>query len=130
MISFKKFIPGIAWFFLVLLLICLPGDDLPKSDNWMNAIMFDKWVHIGLFGTLAFLFMRPFAISTLAKEKIVKILVKIALSVSIWGLTTEFIQKFFVPGRSFDMWDWAADSAGALLAFLVSLKIYNLRQKH
>ncbi|HUS02589.1 MAG TPA: VanZ family protein, partial [Chitinophagaceae bacterium] len=43
--------------------------------------------------------------------------IKIAIATCIWGLTTEVIQKFFVPGRSFDMFDWAADSLGALIAF-------------
>ena len=118
MISFKKFIPGIAWFFLVLILICLPGDDLPKADDWMSAIFFDKWVHAGLFCVLAFLFMLPFCKS----DRNIKIkwvsVIKIALAVSIWGLTTEFIQKFFIPGRSFDLLDWAADTAGVLLAIL------------
>jgi VanZ family protein len=43
--------------------------------------------------------------------------IKIAIATSIWGLTTECIQKYFVPGRFFDMMDWASDSLGALIAF-------------
>ena len=123
-ISYKKFIPGIAWFFLVLLLICLPGDDLPKADDWMSAIFFDKWVHAGLFFVLAFLFIKPIYKSTFTtKDKWITVY-KIAVCVSIWGLTTEFIQKFFIPGRAFDLWDWAADSVGAILALVVCRKLY------
>jgi VanZ family protein len=33
------------------------------------------------------------------------------------GLTTEFIQKYLVPGRNFDLLDWAADSLGAFTTF-------------
>jgi VanZ family protein len=122
MIPFKKFIPGIAWFFLVLILICLPGNQFPKTDDWLDKIYFDKWVHCGLFGILAFLWMMPFVVSEIAFEQKQKTILKIAISVAVWGLTTEYIQKFFIPFRSFDWWDWAADSLGALLAYIICMK--------
>ena len=124
MISYKRFVPGIAWFFLVLILICLPGNDLPKADDWMDAIFFDKWVHAGLFCVLAFLFMLPVCKSELSKISQWKKVIKIALSVIVWGLTTEFIQKFFIVGRSFDLWDWVADSIGVLLAMYGCKRFY------
>jgi VanZ family protein len=120
----KKFIPGIAWFFLVLILICLPGDDLPPTDDWMSAVYFDKWVHIGMFSVLSYLFMLPVAKSALPLRAKLQNIIKIAICVSLWGITTEFIQKFFIPGRSFDLCDWAADSFGAALAVFVIAKIY------
>ncbi|MCY7290604.1 MAG: VanZ family protein [Ferruginibacter sp.] len=124
MISYKKFIPGIAWFFLVLILICLPGDDLSKTNDWMDAIFFDKWVHAGLFSMLAFLFMMPYCKSTLTQKNKWHIVIKIAMAVIVWGLTTEFIQKFFIPGRSFDLWDWVADVAGVTAAVFVCWRLY------
>lgn len=124
MINLKKFLPGIAWFFLVLILICLPGDDLPKVGDWMSAIYFDKWVHVGMFSVLAFLFMLPFCKSDMTRINKWSFIIKIAISISIWGLTTEFIQKFFIPGRSFDLLDWAADSVGVILAVVVCRKLY------
>ena len=116
----KKFIPGIAWFFLVLVLLCLPGSDLPTVDDWLNKIYFDKWVHTGLFAVLGFLFMLPFIKSFINKKEKWHFLVRIAIATSVWGLTTEIIQKYFVPGRSFDLFDWAADSLGALTALIFS----------
>ena len=118
MISIKKFIPGIAWFFLELFLLCLPGSEFPQHIDWLDKIYFDKWVHIGLFAILAYLFMMPYAKSNLDQKDKVNLFIKIALVVSVWGLTTEFIQKYFAYHRSFDLWDWAADSLGALLAYL------------
>lgn len=123
-ISYKKFIPGIAWFFLVLTLICLPGYDFPKADDWMDVIFFDKWVHAGLFAILTFLFMMPVCKSNLSIKTKWSFFIKIALAVSVWGLTTEFIQKFFIPGRSFDLLDWGADSVGVVFAVFVTDRIY------
>jgi len=115
-ISFKNFIPGIAWFFVVMVLICLPGKDIPKID-WLTSINFDKAVHVGVFGLLAVLFCWPFYNSSFSNKQRLQYFIKIAIATSIWGLTTEFIQKFFIPSRSFDLLDWAADSLGALIAF-------------
>ncbi len=115
-ISFKKFLPGIAWFFIVLLLTCLPGDDIPKV-GWLDKIYFDKWVHAGLFGGLAFLFSFPFFESHLSSKQKVKYFIRIAIAASVIGLTIEFIQKYLVTARSFDLVDWAADSVGAFIAF-------------
>ena len=112
----KNFIPGIAWFFIVLVLMCLPGDEIPKV-NWLSRISFDKMVHIGVFAVLALLFCMPFHKSGYSARERIQYFIKISLAVSIWGLAIEFIQKYYIPGRSFDLLDWAADSIGALLAY-------------
>lgn len=114
----KKFIPGIAWFFLVLILICIPGYDLPKVDNWLIEINFDKFVHVGLFALLAYLFMYPVAKSSLLPKEKWHYAIKITAAATVWGITTELIQKFFIPGRSFNLTDWAADVFGAVIALL------------
>jgi VanZ family protein len=122
-IKMYKFVPGIAWFFIVLVLMCLPGKDIP-SNNWFNKIYFDKWVHTGVFGLLALLFMLPVALSPINNKKKLQYFIRIAIASSVWGLTIEFIQKYWIPGRSFDLFDWAADSLGAVIAFIACKKKY------
>ena len=116
----SRFIPGIAWFGLVSFLLFLPGSKLPSVDDWLVKIYFDKWIHAGLFCVLAFLFMYPFIRSALTNREKWYYVIRIAMAATVWGLTSEFIQKYFVPGRSFDLFDWAADSFGASLALLVA----------
>lgn len=116
-LSVKKFIPGIAWFFLLLFLICLPGSAIPPVETWLDVIYFDKWVHAGLFAVLTFLFIYPVSRLHLSDAFKKNTAIRIALAAWIWGLTTEFIQRFFIPDRSFDMFDWAADSLGIITAF-------------
>jgi VanZ family protein len=116
-IKIVKFMPGIAWFFVVLVLLCMPGKDVP-SIGWMDKIYFDKWVHCGIFGLLALLFMLPFALSKLDHKEKLHSFIRIAMATALWGITSEFIQKYWIPGRSFDLLDWAADSFGALVALI------------
>lgn len=122
-INIYKFVPGIAWFFIVLVLMCMPGKEFPTVD-WFSKIYFDKWVHTGIFALLAFLFMLPIALSPMSNKEKLQWFIRIAIATSVWGLTTEFIQKYFIAGRSFDLLDWAADSLGAALAFLICRKKY------
>lgn len=116
-ISFIKFLPGIAWFFIVMYLLCLPGNDVPKIGWTDNIPLFDKDVHAGLFGGLTFLFCFPFYKSSFNKKQRLQYFIKIAIAASVWGLALEFVQKFFIAGRDYDLLDWAADSFGALIAF-------------
>lgn len=126
-ISIKKFIPGIAWFFVVLVLICMPGKDVPEVGWLIGIPNFDKAVHVGIFCVMGVLFCWPFYKSLYNSLKRRKYFLCIAIAVSIWGLTTEFIQKFYVPGRSFDLMDWAADSVGAIIAYLFCRKKFTER---
>ena len=118
----KKFIPGIAWFFLILILVCIPGYDLPKVDKWLIEINFDKMVHVGLFTVLAYLFILQLAKSSLPLAEKWHYAVKITLAAAVYGLITELVQKFYIPGRSFNLTDFAADAFGGIIA-LVYCKI-------
>jgi hypothetical protein len=116
-IGIRKFIPGIAWFFVVLILVCTPGPDLPDVGDWFGEISFDKVIHCGIFGLLALLFMWPVGKS--ANEKKIKTgwFLKVALATSVFGFMTELLQKFFIEGRSYSLLDCAADILGAFAAF-------------
>lgn len=115
-IPFKKFLPGIVFFFVVLILTCMPGKDVPEI-GWLDGIYFDKWVHAGMFGGLTVLFSWPFYKSNFSAQQRLHYFIKIAIATSIWGLTIEFIQRFYAINRDFDILDWAADSFGVLIAF-------------
>jgi VanZ family protein len=123
-LSIKKFIPGIAWFFVVLIAVCIPGENLPKVDNWLIKIDYDKLIHVGIFAVLAFLFMHPITKSSLHIKEKWYYCIKITLAAIIWGITTELLQKYFVPGRSFSLSDWLADSIGGIAALVFCKKYY------
>ena len=122
-ISLNKFLPVIAWFFIVAILTLMPGRDVPKV-SWLDNIKnFDKVVHAGLFGGLSFLFFLPYFKTGFSLKQKRNYLIRISLAVIVWGITVEFLQRFYIPGRDFDLLDWAADSAGVLIAFWICIKI-------
>lgn len=123
-LSAKKFIPGIAWFFVVMILLFTPGNDLPEVGDWFSRIDFDKFIHMGVFGLMVLLFMVPIGKSDLTRKEKANYFLKIALCACLWGITSELVQKYFIPGRSFDLLDWAADSIGAGIIYLFCRRLY------
>jgi VanZ family protein len=122
-IPFIYFLPGIAWFFIVGVLTLMPASDVPQV-SWMDNIPnFDKLVHAALFGGLALLFALPLLKSGFSQKQKVNYSIKISLASVIWGITIEFMQKFFVPSRDFDLLDWAADTVGVIIAFWLIIRI-------
>jgi amino acid permease len=121
-LSFKKFIPAIAWFIVIFVLVTLPGKDIPKVDL-LEEISFDKIVHMGIFGLLVVLFCWPFDKSYIPDVKKLRYFIIIAFLASAWGYCTELIQKFWTEiGRSYDIFDWIADSLGTLVGYIFSRK--------
>lgn len=123
-IHFKKFLPGIAWFLFVLVLLCLPGHDVPEEPEWLAIPDFDKLIHAVLFGGIVFWFCLPFKKSAMPAGDKINLFLRISIACIVWGLATELIQKFFIPGRQFALMDWAADSIGAIVAFFVCRKFF------
>lgn len=128
-IPVKLFLPGIAWFFVVAILTLMPGKDVPEIGCMDRIPNFDKLVHAGLFGGLTFLFCLPYIKSSFSRREKTNHFIRITLAVIIWGITIEFLQKYFVPGRDFELLDWAADSAGALIALWLSIRILKHLEK-
>lgn len=122
-IAFKKFIPGIAWFFLLAVLMFLPGKELPHND-WLTDIDFDKVVHMGVFAILVVLFCLPFRKSGFTMEQKIKWFTRIVIAAILWGYATELIQKYLVEGRQYDPLDWLADGIGSCLGYWFCRKTF------
>ena len=112
-----KLIPGIAWFFLILYLLTIPGKELPQI-SWMDKLQVDKLIHISLFFTLTLLFFWGI-VSTKPGIYNRRLLLLIALLALGYGIALEFVQKYWIPNRSFDGWDILADGIGSFLPLLL-----------
>lgn len=94
----------------------MPGSKIPHED-WFDLLQVDKWVHITLFFILCFLFMLPISkAQNDRKAKLPWLLLVMVPSIA-YGVIIEFVQRDFIPNRSFDVWDITADIIGCLVAF-------------
>lgn len=108
---------AVSWFVIMCILFFLPGSALPK-ENWLDVIHFDKWVHVGLFAVLVFLWRGAFDWEV-SYYNIVLLFFAFA-----YGLLVEFIQKNWVPNRSFDLFDVLADMTGGIIGLITWLRVY------
>lgn len=112
----RYYLPAMGWLVLILFLCTMPGSEIPKI-SWLDKLHADKVVHFILFGGTVILlaygyFKQKGQISG-------RMLFSIALVVTLYGLAIEFIQKYLVVNRSFDMLDVVADGAGAIMGALI-----------
>ncbi|RAJ03952.1 VanZ like protein [Chitinophaga skermanii] len=112
----RFFVPAILWIILILVLCTLPGKDLP-SVSFLDKIHFDKIVHFGMFAgvvvLLGFGYFKNFG-------RIPRGFITVSvIGASAMGLAIEYIQKYFIANRSFDLYDFLFDTLGALFGALV-----------
>lgn len=100
-----RFAAAVLYFIFISVMFCLPGSVLPH-ENWLSKIYFDKWVHISFFAVLLLLWLW-----WLMPDK--RGIVLLLVAAIVYGITVEFVQDRFIPNRSFDLSDWAADITGS-----------------
>lgn len=104
--------PGLLWTMAIFILLILPGNSFPQS-NWYEVIHLDKWIHIFLFSFFIILWSGVFSRLPAAEQK--GKLIKLLLAGILFGIMMEFIQLFWVKGRSFEIPDILADGAGCFI---------------
>jgi len=120
--TFKYFIPAVIWLVTSLILLTLPGSAFPK-ENWLNFIWADKLIHIGMFALLTLLWCYAFFKSN-PSNNLLKIFLITGFVFIIYGAAMEFVQKYWIPNRSFELEDIIADTIGVILGFLFSYRIF------
>ena len=56
-----------------------------------------------------------------------QLFVWIALGGGVYGVIMEYVQKYFIPNRSFDIGDILADAIGSIAGLVVATKVYTKR---
>ncbi|WP_207512155.1 VanZ family protein [Longitalea luteola] len=116
-----KLVP-FAWTALTIFLLCLPGSAIP-SAGVLSTEGIDKVVHAILFGGIVLLWAFNLYFRRDQKSKWQQIIVLLTLFSVGLGIGLEFLQRDYIPNRSFDGIDIIADSAGAVIAAVYHLFI-------
>lgn len=108
---------AVSWFIIMCILFFLPGSAFPDSD-WMGKVDFDKIIHISLFAVLLFLWRSAFDSEVKNYNWI------LLICAIVYGFMVEFIQLYWVTGRSFDLYDALADGIGSLGGLWLRWRLY------
>ena len=91
-----------------------------SPSPYFAPLPYDKLIHFLEYALLGFFLIRAMRI-TFSHHNLAVLSVAAVVIAGIYGASDEFHQGF-VPGRSPDMLDWAADSLGAAAAVLIISK--------
>lgn len=116
----NSFWPAAFWSAIVIVLLSLPGSDLPPGGFFRLIPHFDKWIHFGMFALFVILWNWAIAVR-LPQSRQVKSFVLVTLVGILVGYLMELVQKYMVTNRDYDMWDVVADAAGAAGGLVFSL---------
>ncbi|MCF6157219.1 MAG: VanZ family protein [wastewater metagenome] len=77
----------------------------------------DKFIHFVEFGILCFMICWSLSPIKIGNKRIYTVIIAIAIT-SLYGMSDE-IHQYFTPNRSVEIFDWLADTAGAVTAGLL-----------
>lgn len=121
----EKFIryhlPPLVWAAIIFVESSIPGHAFPSTP-----LGTDKLLHVAIFFILGWMLHRAFTHQS--SQLVSKMSLYLTLVVTIlYGFSDEFHQ-LFVPGRSADMYDMAADAFGGFLFIVVFLVFHFFRK--
>jgi hypothetical protein len=106
----------IIWTLTIGILMCLPGKVLP-SEAGFSIPNFDKLVHAGLFGGFVFLWSLWLTKRVDSPMVLLRWFFFFYILANVYGIGMEYVQKYWIPGRDYDLADMIADMIGAGLAY-------------
>jgi len=86
--------------------------------------MFDKWVHIGIFYILSFLFCWGISKRGISAYALKRSFIQTGISCLLYGIVMELVQRYFIPNRYFDPGDVIANGVGCFAGVFYSFKMY------
>lgn len=122
----NRFWPVMVWAILILALTALPGNFIPAISSPWSLLSFDKLIHATLFAVLVALVFRGLTLQYSQKTFRLKVIALVIFIGIIFGGLTEVMQSILNLGRFADIYDFIADSIGAVLGWPL-FKIFKVK---
>ena len=97
----------------------MPGRDVPHI-SFLEMLSFDKWVHASIFFVLTLLLAKAIHLSN--NQSTVYLFISTATAI-IYGGALEIMQGLVFEERSADVYDFIANSVGAIAAWFLYKKM-------
>ena len=101
---------------------------LPEEKGF-DIVGFDKFVHFTLFGVFVYCWCFYFYSKEMPIKRTLIIYFIIFLLAEALGIGLEYVQKYYIPNRDFELGDIIADMMGAGVAYgICNIKL--IKEKH
>lgn len=116
--SLRTIWPALLWSIAIFILLIIPGKELPKGPEVPSL---DKIIHALLFGMQVWLWCVYLKNSPKRLSNVWSFFLIFLVS-STYGIAMEYVQKYLVVNRAFELGDIIADITGSAIGWLVALK--------
>lgn len=124
MVKKRYWLSIVIWATVILILCGMPPQDVDKV-KFFDFPFLDKIVHFGLYFVLALLIMAVLTLNSHLKHSKWTYTITIVVCL-LYGWLIEVLQRAFFSGRSYELMDVVADTAGAVLGVLLYKQISKL----
>ncbi len=122
----QYFYSALIWTVIIMVLVGIPGNQIPKVSHFIDLLQPDKLVHIGIFAPFSFLWINYFNNTLKSKKNSVIIVIIFGI---LYALITELLQVYLFIGRSGNFPDAIADFIGVILGIAYFMKKTLNKQK-
>jgi len=113
---------ALLWTVIIMVVVGVPGNQIPKVSHFIDLLQPDKIVHIGLFAPFSFLWISYIS----CKLKTIKSsIILVVLFGMLYAVITELLQVYVFIGRSGNFPDAIADFIGAIIGIIYFIKKSN-----
>jgi VanZ family protein len=109
----RYFFPASIWGIFILAAVLVPGNFIPHIHTFSEWLQWDKITHLVLFGVFSIFLLRGFARGYLFVIPKKYYLVTLGISI-IYGGCTEYLQYILDIGRDGNIYDFYANTLGAI----------------
>jgi VanZ family protein len=120
--AISYFLPPVVWALLIFLESSIPASAIPESE----IFRWDKLIHLCIYFVFALLIYRALSFEGVSPKLRSFAAIITVFVIALFGASDEYHQHF-VPGRSMDLFDWIADTLGAVL--LIGFQSYLIWRK-
>jgi VanZ family protein len=113
---------ALFWTVIIMAIVGVPGNQIPKVSHFIDLLQPDKIVHIGMFAPFSFLWISYFS----QKLKSIKnSIILVVLFGMLYAVITELLQVYVFIGRNGNFPDAIADFIGAIIGIVYFIKKAN-----
>ena len=109
-----RLVLAILWLVLILFVTLTPGQQLPETPD---IVGFDKLVHLSMFLVLTLLWLSVYLPQNRGNIPLAKIMTNYLVFGIVFAIFVEYMQHY-IPGRSFDYGDMAANLTGGTVGVI------------
>lgn len=118
---------ALLWAMLIFILCAIPGKDIPFGSIW-DILSLDKFIHAALFFIQSVLLIQGFSKQTQKSNFYKNVKIIAVILCVIYGGSLELMQGGFFEDRTADIYDFFANTFGAIFGALLFERIKNKYQ--